>query len=564
MKFISRLLIAAFAIFLIVSNTWAQDLTKKSLPAGWHLSDQTESGAYGISLDKAYQFLKGRKSTPVIVAVLDSGVDTLQEDLKEVLWRNPKEIPYNGVDDDKNGYVDDLYGWNFLGGKDGSGVTVDSDERSRVYYKFKNRFEGKDLKPENLSKEDLFLYTMWRKAKSEMFETSESVDILILKMAYQNLSKADSMLQKEMGKAVFTGEELEKMESTSDRVNWAKSALVELMRANGSLEITNQKFMNEFKEYLDGEQRKADAKEREPEKYRDKIVQDNYDDINDRYYGNNKVFIDARTDLHGTHVAGVIGAKRNNKTGIDGIADQVKIMAIRVVPDGDEHDKDVALGIRYAVDNGARIINMSFGKYFSPEKKWVDDAVKYAQSKGVLLVAAAGNESRNADSVIHYPNRNFLDGGTARNWIAVGASSDPSIEQVSPADGSLFSSYTAAFSNYGKTEVDVFAPGTRIYSTQPGNIYGSLDGTSFSSPIVAGIAALIMEYFPDLTAEQVKFVIEKSAVPLTEDVLKPGTREKVKLSDICKTGGIVNAYEAVKLASTLKGESVPVKQQKPF
>lgn len=553
---IFRLLNLFLSLLVFTSFAFAQGDAKKQIPNGWHLTDKSESGIYGISLDKAYRLLQGKKSTPVVVAVLDSGVDTLQEDLIDVLWRNPKEIPHNGVDDDKNGYVDDIYGWNFLGGKDGSGVTVDSDERSRVYYKFRNQFEGKDINPDTLSKEALYYYNMWTKAKAEMFETDESVDILILKMAYQNLSKADSLLQKVMGKAVFTGEELEKMNPPSERVNWAKSALVELMRANGSMETTNKKFMEEFKEYLDGEQRKADAKEREPEKFREKIVQDNYDDIRDRYYGNNKVFIDAKADLHGTHVAGVIAAKRNNKLGVDGIADNVKIMVVRVVPDGDEHDKDVALGIRYAVDNGAKIINMSFGKYFSPEKKWVDEAVKYAQSKGVLLVAAAGNESRNADSVIHYPNRVMLDGSIATNWIAVGASSDPSIDQITPSDGSPFSSYTAAFSNYGKSQVDVFAPGTRIYSTQPGNSYGNLDGTSFSSPIVAGIAALIMEYFPQLTAEQVKFAIEKSATPLTADVLKPGTNEKVKLADLCKTGAIVNAYEAIKLASTLKAERV--------
>lgn len=553
---IFRLLNLFLSLSVFTSFAFAQGDAKKQIPNGWHLTDKNESGIYGISLDKAYRLLQGKKSTPVVVAVLDSGVDTLQEDLIDVLWRNPKEIPHNGVDDDKNGYVDDIFGWNFLGGKDGSGVTVDSDERSRVYYKFRNQFEGKDINPDTLSKEALYYYNMWTKAKAEMFETNESVDILILKMAYQNLSKADSLLQKVMGKAVFTGEELEKMNPPSERVNWAKSALVELMRANGSMETTNKKFMEEFKEYLDGEQRKADAKEREPEKFREKIVQDNYDDIRDRYYGNNKVFIDAKADLHGTHVAGVIAAKRNNKLGVDGIADNVKIMVVRVVPDGDEHDKDVALGIRYAVDNGAKIINMSFGKYFSPEKKWVDEAVKYAQSKGVLLVAAAGNESRNADSAIHYPNRVMLDGSIATNWIAVGASSDPSIDQITPSDGSPFSSYTAAFSNYGKSQVDVFAPGTRIYSTQPGNSYGNLDGTSFSSPIVAGIAALIMEYFPQLTAEQVKFAIEKSATPLTADVLKPGTNEKVKLADLCKTGAIVNAYEAIKLASTLKAERV--------
>jgi len=562
-EFFRHLFLYAAALFIGFPLS-AQNEAKKILPNNWHLLDQKETGAYGISLDKAYQFVKGKKSNTVIVAVVDSGVDTLQEDLKEVLWRNPKEIAGNGIDDDKNGYVDDVYGWNFLGGKDGRGVTVDSDERSRVYYKYKNQFEGKDIKPETLSKEDQYNYKMWSKAKDEMFETNESVDILILKMAYQNLSKADTMLQKAMGKEVFTGNELAKFESPVDKVNYAKTALVELMKANGSLESTNRKFMEEFKEYMDGEQRKADAKEKEPVKYRDEIVKDNYDDFNDRYYGNNKVFIDSKSDMHGTHVAGIIGAKRNNQIGVDGIADNVKIMAVRVVPDGDEHDKDIALGIRYAVDNGAQVINMSFGKYFSPEKKWVDEAVKYAQSKGVLLVAAAGNENNYADSLIHYPSRVFLDGKTATNWIAVGASSDPSINQVSPGDGSPFSSYIAAFSNYGKKEVDVFAPGTKIYSTQPDNTYGSLDGTSFSSPIVAGIAALILEYYPNLSAEQVKYAIEKSAVPLPDDVIRPGSNEKVKLSDLSKTGGIVNAYEAIKVASTLKGERTTGKQLKAF
>ena len=564
MKKIVKHLPLCISFFVLTFSLSAQTEARKILPNGWHLSDKNESGAYGISLDKAYQFLKGKKSNTVVVAVIDSGVDTLQEDLKEVLWHNPKEIASNGIDDDKNGYVDDVYGWNFLGGKDGRGVTVDSDERSRVYYKYKNQFEGKDINADSLGKEEQYNYKMWSKAKSEMFETNESVDILILKMAYENLSKADSMLQKALGKDIFTGEDLSKFETPVEKIKWAKNALVELMKANGSLETTNKKFMDEFREYLDGEQRKSDAKEKEPEKYRENIVRDNYDDFNDRYYGNNKVFIDAKSDMHGTHVAGVIAAKRNNKIGVDGIADNVKIMTVRVVPDGDEHDKDIALGIRYAVDNGAQIINMSFGKYFSPEKKWVDDAVKYAESKGVLLVAAAGNENNYADSLTHYPSRTFLDGKTAGNWIAVGASSDPSINQVSPVDGSAFSSFTAAFSNYGKKEVDVFAPGTRIFSTQPGNTYTNLDGTSFSSPIVAGIAALILEYYPSLSAEQIKYVIERSAVSLPDDVLKPGSNEKVKLSDISKTGGIVNAYDAVKLAATIKGERKPVKQLKAF
>ncbi len=222
-------------------------------------------------------------------------------------------------------------------------------------------------------------------------------------------------------------------------------------------------------------------------------------------------------------------------------------MMVRALADGDEHDKDVANAIRYAVDNGAQIISMSFGKEFSPQKQWVDDAVKYAEVHNVLLVHAAGNDNANIDSTDNFPNPVFADGsGRANNFITVGASGDPSNGGVA-----------AAFSNYGKKEVDVFAPGVQIYSTEPGgDNYGKLSGTSFSCPIVAGVAALVLEYYPDLSATQLKNIIEKSVVPLTEQVDLPGTNEKVSLSDISKTGGLVNAYQAVKLAATVKGERI--------
>lgn len=255
----------------------------------------------------------------------------------------------------------------------------------------------------------------------------------------------------------------------------------------------------------------------------------------------------ANTPFHGTHVSGIIAAKRNNELGINGIADNVKIMAIRAVPDGDEHDKDIALGIRYAVDNGAKVINMSFGKGFSPEKHWVDDAVKYAESKGVLLVHAAGNDAANVDSSENYPSPVFKQSQIkANNWITVGASSDPLAEPG-------FKSYTASFSNYGKSHVDVFSPGTRIYSTIPGgNTYGNAQGTSMASPVVAGVAAFILSYHPNLSPQQVKYVIEKSASPIPSKVKIPGKNELVELTDISVSGGVINAYEAVKLASTLK------------
>ncbi|HMX36267.1 MAG TPA: S8 family serine peptidase, partial [Ferruginibacter sp.] len=248
------------------------------------------------------------------------------------------------------------------------------------------------------------------------------------------------------------------------------------------------------------------------------------------------------TPMHGTHCAGIIAGVRNNGKGVDGIADNVRIMMLRAVPDGDEHDKDIALAIRYAVDNGARVINMSFGKSFSPQKQWVDEAFAYAESKNVLLVHAAGNDNKNVDSSDNFPNPDYINGGRAGNVITVGASGDPKT-------GGL----TAYFSNYGKKGVDVFAPGMKIYSTLPGgNNYGNLQGTSFAGPIVAGIAALILEYYPNLTAKQIKHIIETSAQKPAYKVPKPGTDETVELSELCRTGAIVNAYEAVKLASTIK------------
>ena len=250
------------------------------------------------------------------------------------------------------------------------------------------------------------------------------------------------------------------------------------------------------------------------------------------------------TPTHGTHCSGIIAAVRNNGIGMDGIADNVRIMMVRAVPDGDEHDKDIANAIRYAVDNGAEVISMSFGKGFSPQKTWVDDAVKYAQSKDVLLVHAAGNDAKDIDSVQNFPNPYYLDkSGVAKNFITVGASGDPT-------NGG----FTASFSNYGKKSVDVFAPGVDIYSTLPDNKFGKFSGTSMATPVVAGVAALILEYFPDLTAEQVKYVILNSVAPITEKVKLPGTDSLVNLSDISVSGGEVNAYNAVKLAATLKGE----------
>ena len=533
---------------LLTSSLFAQ---KDDVPKGWHLMDKASSGYYGLSVDKAYALVKSKKlkSKTVIVAVIDSGVDTTHEDLRSILWRNPKEIPGNGIDDDKNGYVDDIYGWNFLGGRDGRSVEQDSYEAARVYHQFKSKYSGKEIDISSLSKDELFEYQMWKRSEKEIAGDSKDsgLELIFLKRAYTSCLKSDSILRKAMQKEKFTGKELGDYNPSEAEIKKAKNSLFSLMSGNDALETTNAEFLEGFGDYVNGEEKKAEAGNTPPQNYREDIVKDNYSDFNDKFYGNNDVMASNKGALHGTHVSGIIAAARNNGKGMDGIADNVRIMMLRAVPDGDEHDKDIALAIRYAADNGAQVINMSFGKSFSPEKKWVDEAVKYAETKGVLLVHAAGNDAKNIDTTFNYPCIEALDGKRPGNWITVGASGDPKA-------GGL----TANFSNYGKRDVDVFAPGVKIYSTVPGgNTYQNLQGTSMASPVVAGLAAFILEYYPNLSAAQVKMVIEKSSVKLTEKVKNPETDQLVPLSDISKSGGLVNAYEAIKLASTIKGERKP-------
>jgi subtilisin family serine protease len=530
-KSVSAILLAGVCLFSFGQNSFQET------PHGWHLKDEQTSGYYGISLDKAYQFIKqkGKKSQTVIVAVIDSGIDTTHEDLKAVLWTNPKEIPGNGIDDDGNGYVDDIHGWNFIGGRDGRNVKEDSEEAARIYHAYKARFEN-ITDSSSLAAEDKVLYQTWLRAKKDVVNGVDINEILIMKRLFPVLQKGDSVIEKDLNKIEYNGKDIQSYTPSNPDAAMTKNILTSICQANKNFDITNKQILDE----LQGELRKGESIDNAPKNYRGDIVKDNENDINDRFYGNNDIM--AESPFHGTHVSGIIAAVRNNGKGVDGIADNVRIMMIRAVPDGDEHDKDIALAIRYAVDNGAKIINMSFGKGFSPQKQWVDDAVKYAESKGVLLVHAAGNEGANIDSAYNFPNPKFKSGsGRATNWLSVGASGDPK-------NGGL----VASFSNYGKNEVDVFAPGVDIYSTLPGGSkYGNESGTSMASPVVTGVAAFLLEYYPTLTPVQLKTIIEKSAVAPDITAKVPNTETKAKLSDISKSGGIVNVYEAVKMAETL-------------
>lgn len=545
-------IVYGFIFILGIANVSAQENLER-----WFHMDSSE-GFQGVSSDKAYEeLLKGKKSVPVVVAIIDSGVDIEHEDLKDIIWINKDEIPDNGIDDDKNGYIDDVYGWNFIGGPGGTHVNDETYEVTRLYAKYKKRFENAD--PEKLNKKDKLEYDKYLKYKKEVEKEIEKAMDNIINIAeketqYKNsiiaftdVMDADSIAYTSEALAAYTPESTDPQVMVGHEIS---KALISM-----DSRVTSKKHLLRVLETAI-----ADEKKRYENKLnfayninfdsRKSIVKDNYADQNERYYGNNDV--NGPDALHGTHVAGIVAAIRNNGVGMDGVADNVQIMSIRTVPNGDERDKDVANAIRYAVDNGASIINMSFGKGYSWNKQVVDDAVRYAVKNDVLLVHAAGNSSLDIDVEPNFPNdmyekvRRFLfwrGKKEAKTWIEVGALSHESGENS-----------VASFSNYGDNQVDIFAPGEKIYATLPNNEYRYLRGTSMAAPVVAGVAAVLRSYFPRLTAKQVKEIIMTTGSSLDFDVLVPGTEEKQPFGELSKSGKVINMYNAVKKAMVTKGK----------
>ncbi len=558
---------STLALLLAVFFGTAVLNAQTEIPKGWHLLSPTKDSFYGIDLARAYKFLadKNKKPKTVIVAVLDSGVDTTHEDLKGILWHNPKEIPGNGIDDDGNGYIDDVYGWNFLGGKDGRILKNAGDEKTRVYHRFKDKYLDKQVDTSVMSDDEKYVYKTWARSAADInVSPEEQLNVMYVEVAAKGIKKHDKIIRNEMQKEEYTVAELETYIPTTDSCRKAKLGYLNAMKMFGvESDTKNTDIINELDSYVEKKKKAIDAKDTPLHDYRADFVKDDYNNINDKFYGNNDVM--GGGPMHGTHVTGIIAAQRNNGIGMDGVADNVKVMTLRVVPDGDEYDKDIALAIFYAVDNGAKVINMSFGKAYSPEKRWIDSAVRYAASKDVLLVHAAGNEASDVDTAQNFPNASLLKGNKkAENFMTVGASSDPKIN----------GSFTASFSNYGKSTVDVFAPGVKIYSTLPGgNQYGNLQGTSMASPVVTGLAAMLRSYYPALSAVQIEEAIERSVVHPTVDVtvLKPsleGKKDKISMTELARFPGCISAYGAVEIADKMKpalnvtAPTLPIKKQK--
>ncbi len=494
-----------------------EDVDKKVL--NWY----NGSGA-GMQTEKAYKKLKKRKTTTVVVAIIDSGIDIEHKDLQGKIWVNTDEIPGNGIDDDNNGYIDDVHGWNFLGNANGENANDMRLEMTRIYAELSEK--------DNLTaEEEALLKEVKEKVEAERKEYQNyltQMDMLI-----PMLKSIPDMVAKQLDNQDYTLKDLKKWKAEGDMAQIKQLAIA--MKTGQITEEQLVKQKEQIQNMLDTHLNK-DFNGRT-------VVGDNPDDFTDVKYGNNDV--EGPDALHGTHVGGIVGAIRGNELGGDGVANDVLLMSIRAVPNGDEFDKDIALAIRYAVDNGAQIINMSFGKAYSPHQKEVYEAFKYASDKGVLLVHAAGNDHKDIDVEPNFPTYKYsFQTEKLPLFLTIGSS-------TKDKKGKL----PSAFSNYGQYGVDVFAPGSEIYNAVPQSDYKILQGTSMASPMVAGVAAMLKSYFPDFTMQEIKDVMLASAKSYKGvEQTHPETKEMVDFGTLSVTGGVINVYNAVKMLLAMEKE----------
>lgn len=490
------------------------------------------NGKKGMQTEKAYKMVKKLESKEVVVAVIDSGIDVEHEDLKGQIWINTDEIPNNGIDDDNNGYIDDIHGWNFLGNSEGENIDATRLELTRIYTKLKPKYEG--VASEDVKSEDKVEYELYLKVKENYDNTRAEYEGILANMdmfANQIIPTVPGTVATALGKEEYTLKDLKKWKPEDAQMKQMRGIAIAMKSGELSLEAI-EKQKEQIQSMLDCNYN-VDCDDRT-------LIGDNPDDITDINYGNNNV--EGPDALHGTHVGGIIGSVRGNDLGGDGVAANVKLMSLRAVPNGDERDKDIALAIRYAVDNGAMIINGSFGKGYSEHPEFVLEAIKYAESKGVLFVHAAGNDNADVDVTVNFPTSDFPGQKEPfTHYLTIGASTRNTKGELA-----------AVFSNYGQTKVDVFAPGFEIYNTIPDNKYMKLQGTSMASPMVAGAAAFIKGYFPELSMLQVKEILLKSARDYSEtDQELPGSEKEVKFGTLSVTGGVVDLKNAVKMAKEM-------------
>jgi len=510
-----------FILFIIPYAAFTQS-------ANWLHSDPETDSILGVSTQRAYKYMGSKETKTITVAIIDNGVELTHEDLQGVFWVNPNEIPNNGIDDDNNGYIDDINGWNFLGNSKGENLKNETTGLTRLYAFLKNKYEGasaQDLSPEDISEFNEYINV---KKEYEAVLNDKKNKIANYEKILEYFLASDATIQGKLKQPIYTEKDVRGIKSKRDEINAAKEFMIKIYDAGLNKEGI-EKQINTLKSNIET-RLNPDLKNREL------LVGDYPDDMMDSIYGNNMV--NAKGPYHGTGVASIVGAL-NNDFGIDGIGKNVKLMILRIVPNGDERDKDIALAYRYAIRNGADIITCSFAKKYSMHHDFVQDAIEEAEKAGVLIVNAAGNNGTCNDDISYYPTGIKKNGEMANNFITVGASRARDNENLA-----------AIFSNYGERTVDVFAPGFNIETCALSNKYGVSSGTSISAPVVAGIAAVVKSYYPFLNAKQLKEIILASSYkPKTKSVIKPGQSGEVIIAfeKLSISGGIANLYRALLL-----------------
>lgn len=513
-----------FFILFVSQGVFSQVTLDDEALKTWWQKDLEHDSIPGIGLQRLYdEFLQNREGEEVIVAVLDTKLDIDHEDLKQNIWVNEDEIAGNGIDDDHNGYIDDINGWNFLGNANGDEVPYQSTEMVRIIKRYETKYANVDIN--TISGDETYDYLSAKKElekkQAAFLEDNHYLD---------SISTLYFDWKKQVVKALkgkpYSKETLDSLASVDkdfkDHTNWMKDMIDWGIEEEGFL----QTYIDENNQYLNTHYSVAFDERK------------NVDIGNGNVKGNDMPF------QHSTPVTGVIAASRDNGIGINGIVSKIKIMPVVMVSDGDEHDEDVAKAIRYATDNGAKIINMSWGKYYSTQPNLVKEAIAYAAKKDVFMVTASGNGAKNIDEEPNFPTDFYDQEEASNNFIKVGG--------ISP---SLDATFVASFSNYGKSQVDIMAPAVKIYTTDTENSYKTTRGTSYASPMVAGTAALLKSYFPYLTAAQLKEIILSSGTKLDLMVKRPGNEEGdalVPFSSLSKTGSILNVYAAFQKAMVIE------------
>lgn len=535
---------------------------KKQSDLDWYNCSFGEDGVYGAEVNKAYEFLKGKKvKKRPVVALIGTGLDVEHEDLKQAIWVNPGEQA-DGKDRDKNGFIDDINGWNFLGGKNGQVMERLIQEGDREFLRLKDKYadyitsngeffkiiDGKRVKvsaPENLSEYSYYKNVVM--PESQLARIYGGWNMAYVIAEYGQKFKEDL-------RAKFPGQRITLQEfqtcydpnapqDTLSDVTFTLIATAFQLYKTDDLDFVYKTFVET------GVARGKESYEEALKAYgydgRKDIVGDDYLNINDNKYGNN-VLLTSDAGL-GTMQGGIIGGKRGNGLGNDGIMDEAEIMALRVTASGGEpYIKDMVLAIRYAADHGVDIIVLPQQNTLYPDgqKEWMIEALRYAESKGILVIVPAWELSQDLAKQTFYPNRRMTGDKELTNLMVISSSDkegNPSLN-----------------ANYGAKELDLFAPGINIYSAYTGDTYQIGSGVGLASASVAGVAALIKAYYPHLTGSQIRDILLESVTSRKGVEVEKGievdgkqTQDLFLFDDLCLSGGILNAYQAIMAADKL-------------